>query len=374
MKTEQIIKQLLTEFTKHSEIVSTVANIKSVVTSAGNPQLNGQMVIETETPHNLVHYQGVITSGIKTPITISTIVKVSTILRIVTAVDHDLTFGVMTNLTIQNCSITAYNGSWKIAAVENRRTIRVEYVGSGTGTANNGEVLNVNRYSQSYNGLWQVGAVQSPTQFSVETLPSPLFGTTAVGGTIQSNIAISGAVTYEVAKASYTKQQRDKGFLAVVLDTTVASKSRLNNSDLTAVISRTNWYRQQNQQTFSIYFMANPNDEIGLRKTRDDMEDVAYALDKSILFHEFTNGTALGKSHPVVFVQHGTREYDGSFYCHEFVFEADEELNFADTTGYSDNVAFRNINAFLDPNLSSSVTTEGTVTADATINLDEVPL
>ena len=84
------------------------------------------MVIETETPHNLVHYQGVITSGIKTPITISTIVKVSTILRIVTAVDHDLTFGVMTNLTIQNCSITAYNGSWKIAAVENRRTIRVE--------------------------------------------------------------------------------------------------------------------------------------------------------------------------------------------------------------------------------------------------------
>ena len=40
--------------------------------------------------------------------------------------------------------------------------------------------LNVNRYSQSYNGLWQVGAVQSPTQFSVETLPSPLFGTTAV--------------------------------------------------------------------------------------------------------------------------------------------------------------------------------------------------
>ena len=175
MKTEQIIKQLLTEFTKHSEIVSTVANIKSVVTSAGNPQLNGQMVIETETPHNLVHYQGVITSGIKTPITISTIVKVSTILRIVTAVDHDLTFGVMKNLTIQNCSITAYNGSWKIAAVENRRTIRVEYVGSGTGTANNGEVLNVNRYSQSYNGLWQVGVVAAgfapltrPTDFDTD--------------------------------------------------------------------------------------------------------------------------------------------------------------------------------------------------------------
>ena len=157
----------------------------------------------------------------------------------------------MPNLTIQNCSVTGYNGSWKITSVENRKTIRVQYTGDETATASDGQILNVNRYSQSYNGLWQVTAIQNATQFSV-LFNNPLLGTTAVGGKVQSNIGISGAVTYEVAKSAYTKQQRDKGFLAVVLDTTVASKSRLNNSDLTAVISRTNWYRQQNQQTFSI--------------------------------------------------------------------------------------------------------------------------
>jgi hypothetical protein len=369
LKIEQVIRQLLTEFPKYSEIVSSVVNIKSINVQASN---GGEMIVETESPHNLSPGQGIVTSGVKTPISVQSITRVANILQIVTTADHDLTFGIMINLTIQNCSVAEFNGSHKIVSVENRRTVRVAFTGTAT-SASDGEILSANRYSQSYNSLWQISSVTTPTVFVVP-FANPLVGSTSVGGKVQSNISISGAVTYEIAKASYTKQQRDKGFLAVVLDTTVASKSRLNNSDLTAVISRTNWYRQQNQQTFSVFYMSNPNDEIALRQTRDNMEDVAYALDKSLLFHEFTNNTALGKSHPVVFVQHGTREYDGSFYCHEFVFESDEELNFADTTGYSNDVAFRNLNVFLEPNLSNSVDTEGTLTADAIINLDEVPL
>tara|TARA_R110000751_G_scaffold259296_1_gene358577 strand:+ start:16 stop:1131 length:1116 start_codon:yes stop_codon:yes gene_type:complete len=371
MKTSQIITRLLQEFPKNSESVSKINAISSVEVQAAN---GGQMVIQTAEPHGLAQYQGIYTQGIVTPISIVTIVHDSDAdtLQIVTSQDHDLTFTEGATLTIQNCSVATFNGTHLLKDVSNRRTATVTFVGTGV-NATDGELIHAERYSQSWNGLWQVGSIQTPTQFTV-LAPIAIIGNSAIGGVVHSNIAISGSVTYEVAKAAFTKQSRDKGFLVVVLNNTIASKSRFNNSDLTAVIGRGSFYRQQNQQLISIYYMSNPNDEISMRLTRDNMEDVAYALDKCLLFHEFTNATTFGKSHPMVFVEHGTREYDGSFYSHEFVFESDEELNFGDTSGYSNDVALRNINAYLDPNLSDSVITEGTVTADAAINLDEVPL
>ena len=348
--------------------MSSTLNVQSV------QAVSGVLAIQTTTPHGLTIGKGVSTTGIVTPVGISTITRVGNILRIVTTVDHDLTGKVAVNLTIQNCSVSEFNGSHKVQQIENRRAIRVEYTAPVVATsATDGEIIHAERYDQSYNGLFQVSSVLDSTSFTVSS-PNSIDGSTAVGGIVQYDIAISGAATYEIAKEAFTAQPRDKGFIAVVLGQTVASKSRINNSDLTAVIDRGYFFRQQNQKMINIYYMANPNDEIGVRATRDDMEDIALALNKTLLFHEFTNQTVYGRGHPLVFVQHGIMEYDGSYYAHEFVFEADEELSFGDTSGYSNDVAFRDISMFLDPNLSASTITDGTVTADASINLDEVPL
>ena len=348
--------------------MSSTLNVQSVQASSG------VLTIQTTTPHGLTVGKGVSTTGILTPVNIATITRVDNILRIVTAVDHDLTGKIAVNLTIQNCSVAEFNGTHKVEQIENRRTIRVEYTAPVVATsATDGEVIHAERYDQSYNGLFQIASIVDSTTFTVSA-PTAIDGSTSVGGLIQYNIAISGAATYEVAKEAFTAQPRDKGFIAVVLGQTTASKSRINNSDLTAVIDRGYFFRQQNQKIVNIYYMSNPNDEIGVRATRDNMEDVALALNKTLLFHEFDNQTVFGRSHPLVFVQHGTMEYDGSYYAHEFVFEADEELNFGDTSGYSKDVAFRDISMFVDPNLSTSTITDGTVTADASINLDEVPL
>ena len=197
MKTSQIITRLLQEFPKNSESVSKINAISSVEVQAAN---GGQMVIQTAEPHGLAQYQGIYTQGIVTPISIVTIVHDSDAdtLQIVTSQDHDLTFTEGATLTIQNCSVATFNGTHLLKDVSNRRTATVTFVGTGV-NATDGELIHAERYSQSWNGLWQVESIQSSTQFTVPS-PNAIIGNSAIGGVVHSNIAISGSVTYEIAK------------------------------------------------------------------------------------------------------------------------------------------------------------------------------
>lgn len=322
----------------------------------------------TASAHGFSVGKGVCITNAATPITISSFTRVGTKGTIVTATDHDATLKVPGVLSTEGATEAAFNGSFTVSAVPNRRTIEVVMADTGALTATGAPVvLNASPYNRQYNGWFEILSTPTPTTFTMALGVSGL--PNAKGSVVaHSNLRVTGLASAEDIESVYTEQAPTKQWMFVVLGDTISSKDRNNQADSVSNVQRQQHYRQQIIQALSIYtVLPTAEQEIAGRIARDMAETVFSSICQSILFNRFPTGLHVDYKNPLQFVSHGFEAYNGAYYIHNYNFEQTADLQFEDTVGYSEDIALRSI--YLDMMIQG-----GTEIFSAEINLDQVPV
>jgi hypothetical protein len=360
-----VATQLTSILPKYTDVLSDIFTITSLVNAAN------VSTATTSTPHGLDIGDPVIITDTLVPITQSTLSRVLTVGTLVTSSDHDLTKAIALTITITGAADSNFNGTFTVIQIVNRRTIKFTIADSNAISTTGASLQIAASYLQGYNGSFQVLEIISTTVFTVATVGA-LPGT-STSGKVKINTRISAAATVERAFNSYTEQPVNKMWLFVVIGTTTASKDRNTNTDMTAVIGRSNYFRQQLIERVTVYAITNTKDEIAGRVVRDEMTDLLVSITKSICFHQFPTNFTVQLSEPLIFVDHNLFSYDGAVYIHEFNFECSTEFTFDDTVGYDPDVAFRDIDSTYDNTLGTGQTSDIPANANDTMDLDEEP-
>lgn len=369
MIAEDIINQLAKNLPKYTSsfndtLVASISSSSTIVTVNTSPS-----------SHGLVSGSGVVITGSQTPILITKLTRNGKIATAECGASppeipyHDLTEFIPKEVIIDGASDSNFNGVKKLLSVPNRKTFTflVEDLGStiDTGTP---KLLNGSSIYQNYNGIFEVTSTPTPQTFTYN-IPNPLPNPSG-NIIVNSNIRVSGSVEIDRAIKSYTEQIGDKTWMFVVLGDTVASKDKSNLSDAISNQQRQQQgenFRQQVISTVSIFVIIPSSSEIGGRKARDTAQLLFRPICQSILNFRFNSGLYNGVYNSLQFSQHGSLLYNSSYYVHQYDFFQVEDLQFEDTVGYSDDVAFRNISL-------TSETEIGSEQLIANIDLDSVPL
>lgn len=367
MKLQQILLQLFQTLPKYSSLFSTNVNITSL-------SLTGLTVTATTaSPHNFITGQIVNIQGaiIRNPIV--SLLQIDNIAYAETQLDHDLTENFNDTVEIMGANQSAYNGTHDLLTVPNRREFTFSVTGNPVTPATGTIFLNeVGRSINPYNGLKEI-TVLTPTTFTY-AIASSLYSPPTGSIVASTGLRIGGALSIDKAVEWYSKQGTDQYWLFVVLNSRTANKDRFTDDDATSTTPRGTRFKQRVTMPFTCYVFAPLQDNTSLetvsgRAVRDSMEDVFYALCKSLLRKFFTveNFSDCAWS-AVTFTNHDFYDYNQAYYVHQFSFENVMDINFIDTVEPDTNVAFRDID------LSFERLQDAYVLATAQINLDDVPL
>lgn len=361
MKAEDVVlklaanlPQLVDNFTDNHEITS--------LTSAGFTA-----TAVTAAPHNMVPGKGVSIVGAQTPLVITTLTRVGIIGTLVTSLAHDIT-KVPTTVVIDGANEAEFNGEFNIISVPDRFTVNFSLPDSGATIATGSPLLlNGTSALQQYNGVYSIVSVPTPTSFtytlSNDSLYSPAMGSIKARG----NARISSAASIEDVFAVYDENPAHETWLFVVLDDVNASKKRQILSDATDNTQRQDYFRQQIIQSLGVFlFIPTGVNQIAGRQARDLAEELFRPICQSILFEKFDSYLFVGAFNPLQFTSAGFQGYNGATYVHRFSFEQMADLLFEDTVGYSEDVAFRDIDFSMTLDVGTQV---DALTAD--INLDD---
>jgi hypothetical protein len=164
---------------------------------------------------------------------------------------------------------------------------------------------------------------------------------------------------------SYTKENTGDAWACVVLGDSVANKSRRQDIDSTDNIQRTQFFNQKFAQAADIFVVFPTTSTIAGRSVRDRCEELLQPICQCILFKEFDSLMTAGLFNPLQFTGAGFEQYkEGVYYVHRYSFEMTVQMQFEDTVGFGDDVAFRDIE--MTQNFST-----GTETMTTDIDLDE---
>ncbi len=367
MKAEDIIKALVSKLPFLTTKFNATATIDSI-TSSG--------LVATATVaagHGLADGELITVTGAISPITVASITRTGTTAIVVTNTNHDFTLspreiaqGFTQNVILSGANEAEFNGTFKLVAVDNRKTFTIAVADSGALTVTGSPVLeNGNSAFGGYNGSFNITVVSASvfTYPLLDTIPNA-----ATGAPISNNgHRITGAISIERFLDAYTKQTTDDWWCVVVLGDVIASKGRQNTADSTDEFSDGQHYQQSITQPFGIYLIAPSKNVIAARPQRDEMEDEVPFVLQSLLLTKFDTGFAANKQNRVTFTAHGFYAYNGPVYIHEITFEQNANLVFSDSIGNDLNVAFRDINLTMNTDLGNTQLT-------ATTDLDEVIL
>lgn len=326
------------------------------------------VTVTTSATHGLAVGNAVNVVGAQTPIAITSIDRVGIVATMVTTTDHDMTEGAFTEVEIIDATEAEFNGTFQILKVPNRRTITFMIADSGPISATGSPLLlNGSSTFQSYNGLKSVTGIPTTTTFTYEVTDSTLF--TPAEGTIKAKTAprISGAILPERIIASYTQQGPSKAWLFVVINDSLASKSRTLDIDGTDNIQQSQHFKQFVTQTVSLYVVIPAANEIAGRIARDRAEELFRPISQSILLAKFDSLLASGEYNSLQFNEHGVEAYSTAYYMHRYTYEMTLLMGIEDTAPPEEDVAFRDISMTQGFDVGT-----GIMTTD--IDLDDEPL
>lgn len=377
MRASDVVTQLAVLLPRFTGALTRNVELESFVRILANPtNVRARCLAE----HGLRVGDAVSIVGAKTPISLSSFTRSGTVGTIVTSSDHDRTLkpGGSQSLskvaTVSGASEAEFNGQFVILQVRNRREILVSMPDSGPAAATGSPILEDGESQlRSYESTYSVISANSPTEFEVShpvtALPNPV-------GEIEARTKprITASVTYDRMRSAYTEQKVDDLWLVVVLDDVVASKDRGIRSDAVSNHQRgSTEFRQQVVQPLTLYLFVPASMEIAGRSARDQAEDFFRPLCRSLLFSKFDSGLYAGKQGAIQFDGHGTHDYDSAVYVHRYSFQQVVDLVFEDTVGPDPDVAFRDVDLTIFPEIEGSAAT-GTASLTAQIDLDDEPL
>jgi len=320
MKAEEIIQQLRRTIPFITDSFTDNISISSLVRS-------GNTVTATSaSAHGLITGNYIFIKGAKNPVAITSAVRTGTSVLCTTATEHDLTIPFNYEVLISGFNEAEYNGTFELVSVTDRNTFTYEVQTglsnqpTGSGILNEDLVLSFSSsLNFGYNGYKQITKIDDTTfTYQISNTPnSPATGT-IIGA---KNPRISGAISLDVAKASYEKQTAGKLWAFVVIDDGVAGRDRHQDSDANYVGEKTNFYLQDYVQPFSIYVFTPCKDEYSARGSRDLMVDIRAYLYKSLLTYKTKTGFSKEEQYGITAVGDSMAEYNQSYYIHRFQFE-----------------------------------------------------
>jgi hypothetical protein len=359
MRASDIVTQLAAILPTQVEDFSDTVAVSSLASSGTT------VTVTTSAAHGLTVGRQVNITGAQTPIPCS-ITRSGILGTLVTTSDHDITEGAGFDVQISGAAEAAFNGTFVLHSVPNRRTIKFIMADSGATTATGSPLLlNGSNVFQSYNGIREVLMVPTATTFTYSvaaSLYSPAYGTIQV----RANPRISSAIDFDRIVAAYTQQPTDKAWLFVVMGDGVAYRNRNLEIDATDNIQRGNYYNQRIAQTVTLFVFVPTSAQLSGRAARDRCEELLAPICRSIVMAKFPS-LVENSNNPLMLVNHGYQLYNGAYYVHQYTFEATLQLGPTDIYQPSDDVAFRDID--LDMYIDN-----GPDAINTLIDLDDEPL
>lgn len=365
MKSSDVINQLLATLPQETDKFTDTVAVSSASYSA--PTLTvGTSGVHGLSVNNLFHLVGA-----NTPIPVTTLIRSGTQGAIITSRAHDRTFeniAARDVVTLSGFNEPEFNGQFVVSGIPNRTGISIVMPDSGaTSGTGPGVVEDVDRIDRSFNRLLSVATVPSTTQItstsSITGADSPLIA----NASLRVKPRISGAVSFERAVEAYTKQNTNQWWAYVVLGDSQSSRGQDHRDDSVDAQILDTGFRQQVSSPFSVLVFAPATDDIAGRRVADEMRDLWGPMCRCLLGKKFPSQLGNSTCNPVQFSGHGLIDYATAYVVHGFAFEATEELGFVDTIGYSESVAFRDIDMTVTPNLDAA---QGDGNMNDTIDLD----
>lgn len=377
MRTSDVVAQLAVLLPRYTGVLTRNVPVESMTRFLATPTV---VEARCSSKHGLSVGDAVSIVGARTPIAISSFARSGTVGTITTSSDHDRTLrtggsqALSKVATVSGAAEAEFNGQFVILQVRNRREILVSMADSGPAVATGSPILEDGESQlRSYESTYSVISADSPTTFEINqpvvSLPNPV-------GEIEARTKprITASVTYERMRAAYTEQKLTDLWLCVSLDDVAASKDRGIRSDAVANHQRgSTEFRQQVVQPLTLYLFVPAAAEISGRSARDQAEDFFRPLCRSLLFSKFDSGLYVGKQGALQFDGHGTHDYDTAVYVHRYSFQQVVDLVFEDTVGPDLDVAFRDVDLTIFPELEGASAT-GIASLVAEIDLDDEPL
>lgn len=366
MKARDVIAQLLACLPQETD------RFTDTIPMSAAAHVEPTLTISTVGAHGLVAGNLFHLVGVHSPIPVSSFTRSGTTGTIVFSRAHDRTLeSFRPTLEITGANEASFNGIKTIVGVPNRTTIEVAMTNSGP-TSATGTIFgrDVDSIARSYSRMYAVDSVIDADTLTAETTIVGASGPDITQAELRVRPRVSGAVDLDRAIEAYTKQGAGKFWAFVVLGDVQASRGQEHRSEGVDRQACDQSYRQQVVVPFSVVVIAPAKDDIAARRVRDEMVDLWRPLCRCLLGKQFESALGFTPGGAVNFKGHGPLEYEKSFYAHGFAFEATEVLGFDDTIGYSESVAFRDIDYTIIPDLDAD---QGAGSMSGTIDLDEEP-
>jgi hypothetical protein len=353
MKIADIVAQLSLILPKYTDLFSETLSVFSITASSN------VATIVTAVAHGLSSGVATTLSDVTTLTPITAVSKDGNIYTFTTGSDHDLTFGDVNHLNalLSGFTDSAWNGSFTITAVPNRRNFKVRSTNT-LPVLNGNEVLEEVR-ADGVNGRFAVTVVD-PTTF---TIAGSFLDGDYLGGKVSTAVRIAGAVTVERAKEEYTEQNANELWMFVTGNDAEISKDRSSFSDADATKPTGNDMRLRLLDGFTISLIQDTSGEVTAVDANDNMRDtLLLPILKSVNGARFPTGLSGSADFRVILQSHGIESYNRATLVYTYGFQFVMDLTDSDTVEPEDDMAFRDINYTLEQG------------GDDTIDMDVIPV
>jgi hypothetical protein len=227
----------------------------------------------------------------------------------------------------------------------NDRTFIFEVSGNPT-TPAIGTITQLTTYKDGYNGYKTVASAPTSTTFTyacTSTLGTPAQGVISA----RFDPCITGSVDYERAAAMF-QSDVDAGqstkWAVVVLGEETTSKNQRNSGDgisnnLNGELIRENFY--QNATVYIFIPCGKTDDQLLYSMTKDKAYSYKPYIFRALLGFKPTANLAQDRYSSLISVSNGTFLFNGSYYVHQYTFQANGWFNQGDAVEPDDVFAFR---------------------------------
>ena len=337
MKLKDVVNQLRIVLPKHTDRFSTVVNTININV------VGDVATITTDNIHRLKTGQIITLSNYLTETHIESVSQDGLLTTFTTNTDHDLTEGWQDELTLGGFDSTAWNGTFVLFKVPNRKSFVIRSTNT-IPSLNSNEILYENRID-GINGQHTITVINT-TSF---TITGDFLNGTYSEGVINSNVRIVGSISLDRFMEHYTEQTIQDLYMCVVMDDANVSKDRNTYSDAISTPVTGSEIRLTLVDSFSIYILGNTSKDIAAQELIDICRhELMLPILKSIYGVRFSTGLSNETDFRTVFRGHGDALYDKSKYVHVYYFEMAMELTEDDTVDRTDTRAYRDSNYSLD--------------------------
>lgn len=280
----------------------------------------------------------------------------------VTSFAHDLTEG-QSSATVEGANEADYNGTFSLTTGDVPNRLNFEYdMAADPGGAATGAPLLVEDRIDGYNGRFTITVIDS-TSFTYELPVAPPGNARVDDAFVHTEPRISGIINSEQMIDVYTKNEINQFWAFVSLADFDASRDRKLLDDGivqggTGVDRRVRFIR-----TFFVDVIAPAVADLLGMTIRDDMEDIAVALARSLVGFTLPSQFSDTSKYEVSLIGSAILVYDKSKLVQRFTFETREDIISCDTF-FGDERAFRDVALRID-------NSAGEPLIDQTISLDD---